>query len=113
LLEGLVFAKRAATAVLESEIARCSEQFPLIDEPLVLEGDKAKKDTLRRIMWEKVSIVRTRSGLEEAKTVIESMLAEPIGRMLKLRLLTAKSIVEAALSRNVSIGVHYINEERG
>jgi L-aspartate oxidase len=112
LLEGLVFAKRAAKAVLESEIAKCPGSFPLIDEPIVLEGDKAKKDKLRRIMWKNVSIVRTPAGLREAKGAIESMLAEPIGRMLKLRLLTARAIVDAALARKVSIGVHFISEEK-
>ena len=35
------------------------------------------------------------------------MLRPPIGRMLKLRLLTAHEIVRAALARTESVGVHY------
>lgn len=112
LLEGLVFARRAAKKVLDTEGSDCSETLTMTEDPLVLDGDKAKKDRLRRIMWEKVSIVRTRKGLIEAKEVIESMLKEKIGRMLRLRLLTARSIVEAALTRKKSVGVHFISEEK-
>lgn len=111
LLEGLVFARRAAKKILGSKDAECSGMFPILEEPLVLTEDKAKKDMLRRIMWEKVSIVRTPGGLKEAQTWIRSTLNEPIGRMLRLRLLTALSIVEAALARKESVGVHFISEE--
>ena len=111
LLEGLVFAKRAAAKVLVSEDTHCPEAFDLGTEPLVLDGDKVKKDTLRRIMWEKVSIVRTTEGLEAAQSQIDAMLQEPIGRLLKLRLLTARSIVKAARERKTSVGVHFIHEE--
>lgn len=108
LLEGLVFAKRACEKVLAFKGTQCPEKLHATDEVLVKEGDKAKKDKLRRIMWDNVSIVRTREGLLEAKDAIEAMLAENIGRLLKLRLLTAKAIVDSALERKKSIGVHYI-----
>ncbi len=111
LLEGLVFAKRAAEKLLASGESNCGQDFVLNEEPLVLSGDKAKKDSLRRIMWEKVSIVRTRNGLLEAQAWITSTLEGEIGRLLKLRLLTALSIVNAALEREVSVGVHYISNE--
>ncbi len=65
------------------------------------------------MMWQHVGIVRTRAGLEEVKKFIDLNLAKPIGRFLRLRLLTAKSIVEAALARKKSVGVHYILEEIG
>jgi L-aspartate oxidase len=77
---------------------------------LELDGDKEKKDTLRRIMWDNVSIVRTPEGLKRAKEAVESMLNEKIGRLLRLRLLTARSIVEAAQKRHESIGVHYVTQ---
>ena len=111
LLEGLVFAKRAAAKLLACEAAHCHEAFTLNDEPLVLSADKAKKDRLRRIMWEKVSIVRTPKRLKEAQAEIAGMLEEEIGRLLKLRLLTAKAIIDAALARKTSVGVHFIEEE--
>jgi L-aspartate oxidase len=112
LLEGLVFAKRAAAKVVASEDSECPVAFELGMEPLVLSGDKAKKDALRRIMWDKVSIVRTPEGLEEAQSMIAAMLEEPNGRLLRLRLLTAKAIVDAAIGRKTSIGVHFISKEK-
>lgn len=107
LLEGLVFARRAARAVLSETGLACHQSFAPGAEPLYLEGDKEKKEQLRRIMWQHVSIVRTTDGLEQALGSIEKLLAEPIGRLLKLRLLTAHEIVRSALSRRDSIGVHY------
>ncbi len=107
LLEGLVFARRAAEKALAFKGARCSQKLHGTDEVLVREGDKAKKDRLRRIMWEQVSIVRTTDGLNAAFREIDEMLHGPIGRLLKLRLLTAREIVRSALARTGSIGVHY------
>lgn len=111
LLEGLVFAKRASSRILEHGVKPCTKIFEPIQEPLVLPGDKEKKDALRSIMWRKVSIVRTRSGLLEALETVESLMAGPIGRMLRLRLMCAKNIITSALQRTESIGVHYIKEE--
>ncbi len=62
-------------------------------------------------MWENVSIVRTQQGLSEAKEAIETMLNGEIGRLLRLRLLTAKSIVDSAIQRKTSVGAHYILQE--
>lgn len=107
LLEGLVFAKRAAKALLSEPGTQCREKFAMGEESLFVEGDKEKKEQLRRTMWKNVSIVRTTEGLTEALEVIDAMLAEPIGRLLKLRLLTAREIVKDALSRKESVGVHY------
>ncbi len=109
LLEGLVFARRAAEKVLAYKGAECPQIIQITEDVLLREGDKAKKDRLRRIMWDKVSIVRTHDGLREAKEEIDAMLAEKIGRLLKLRLLTARAIIGSALERKTSIGVHYIS----
>lgn len=108
LLEGLVFAKKAAESILANPSKGCREIFSLSDEPLELDGDKVKKDELRRIMWENVSIKRTPKGLATALEAIEKMLASSVGRLLRLRLLTARSIVTSAQKRSESIGVHYI-----
>ena len=108
LLEGLVFAKKAAESILVNPSGGCSKEFTLSGEPLELDGDKEKKDELRRIMWEHVSIKRTPKGLATALEAIEKMLLAPIGRLLRLRLLTAQSIVTSAIKRTESIGVHYI-----
>jgi L-aspartate oxidase len=107
LLEGLVFAKRAAESLILEKGTHCKGPFEMNSELLYQDGDKEKKERLRRIMWEQVSIVRTKQGLEEAYEAIEQMLHAPIGRLLKLRLLTAREIVRSALAREESVGVHY------
>ncbi len=107
LLEGLVFARRASGAILDERTRQCHGTYARNDEPLFLDGDKEKKERLRRIMWQHVSIVRTTEGLQQALDAIEAMLASPIGRLLKLRLLTAREIVRSSLARRESVGVHY------
>jgi L-aspartate oxidase len=104
-------AKKAAKSILENPSKGCREIFSLSDEPLELDGDKEKKDELRRIMWENVSIKRTPQGLATALEAIEKMLASSVGRLLRLRLLTARSIVASAQKRSESIGVHYIKSD--
>jgi len=112
LLEGLVFAKRAVEDILKNiDEKKEYKQFELKDEVMSLKDDKVKKDQLRRIMWENVSIIRTKSGLNDALSTINALLNENIGKLLKFRLLTAKAIVLSALNRNESIGVHTIQEE--
>ena len=41
-----------------------------------LKDDKEKKNQLRKIMWENVSIVRTKRGLNSALTKINVLLAD-------------------------------------
>jgi len=112
LLEGLVFGKKAVESILSVENKEMKTiQFDVTNEVMSLKGDKAKKNQLRRIMWENVSIVRTKSGLNDAFSSINALLNENIGTLLKFRLLTAREIVIGALSRDKSIGVHTIQEE--
>jgi len=112
LLEGLVFGKRAAQSILkEARSQKQTKEFSLIEEVMSYKEDKEKKNLLRHIMWQNVSIVRTKKGLHDALEQINALLKEKIGRLLKFRLLTAKAIVEAALAREKSIGVHTILEE--
>jgi L-aspartate oxidase len=111
LLEGLVFSKRASRKIMQSPLKFCDHMAVYKDEVLALPQDKEKKDRLRSIMWNDVSIARTTSGLNRAKNEIETMLSQKVGRLLKLRLLTALAIIEAALKRKESVGVHYMKEE--
>ena len=91
----------------------CKKQkFSYNTEELEKSGDKAKKDVLRRIMWENVSISRDYKGLSLALEEINELISQDNGRLLSLRLLTAKSIVLAALKRKTSLGVHFINEDK-
>jgi len=111
LLEGLVFAKRAVDAILEDTTTKELLEFSLEDEIMSLKDDKAKKDALRKIMWQNVSIVKTKKGLNEALEQINALLKENIGKLLKFRLLTAREIVLASLAREESVGVHTILKE--
>ena len=106
LLEGLVFAKEAALDIIKSNDKKESMEFKVTDEIMSLKEDKAKKNQLRSIMWENVSIIRTKSGLTDALSTINALLNVNIGRLLRFRLLTAKEIVKSALAREESIGVH-------
>lgn len=110
LLEGLVFSKKVAESILDHSEHGCSENFKISNEPLELERDKEKKDQLRRIMWDNVSIVRTPEGLQKAYEAIAEMLLGDVGRLLRLRLLTARSIIVSAQKRSESIGVHFITQ---
>ena len=111
LLEGLVFAKEATLDIINSHDKKEFIEFGITDEVMSLKGDKEKKNQLRRIMWENVSIIRTKGGLNDALSSINALLNEKIGRLLKFRLLTAKEIVLSALAREESVGVHTIIEE--
>ena len=108
LLEGLVFAKQAVEDILQDKTKKELVEFDIVDEVMSYKEDKEKKNLLRRIMWEKVSIVRTTSGLNEALEEINGLLDQKIGKLLRFRLLSAKEIVLSALKRKESIGVHYI-----
>ncbi len=108
LLEGLVFAKRAVEDILTDYTKKEFVEFDVVDEVMSYKEDKEKKNLLRKIMWDKVSIVRTKAGLDEALGQINALLNEKIGKLLKFRLLTAREIVVAALGRGKSIGVHTI-----
>lgn len=112
LLEGLVFAKLAVDKILSDKRKHLTCEFEINERVMSLKDDKIKKDQLRRIMWENVSIIRTKSGLRDALESINALLNENIGTLLKFRLLTAKEVVLGALSRDKSIGVHTIKEEK-
>jgi L-aspartate oxidase len=115
LLEGVVFSKIAAQKALEKDFKIDIEKLSIKDNipyyDLLKKGDKAIKNALRTIMWRNVGIVRNRQDLIDALEEIESFLAEDVGRLLFLRLLTAKSIIESAINRKKSVGAHYIKEK--
>ncbi|MEA1955500.1 MAG: L-aspartate oxidase [Campylobacterota bacterium] len=111
LLEGLVFAKKAVEDILNNKSKKKFIKFEITNEIMSLKDDKEKKNKLRKIMWENVSIVRTKDGLNEALEQINALLNEKIGKLLKFRLLTAKEIVLSALAREKSVGVHTRLEE--
>jgi len=126
LLEAVVLAHDGANAVCE-EIARRPQSAPPVlpewidgsagdpDERVVLIHNW---DELRRTMWDYVGIVRSTKRLQRARTRI-SMLADEVReyywnfrvepRLLELRNLiqVAQLIIECALQRHESRGLHY------
>lgn len=112
LLENLVFAQNAVEDILSKQDTKEFLVFDVCDEVMSLKDDKEKKNRLRKLMWEKVSIVRTKRGLNEALEEINLLLNEKIGKLLRFRLLTAREIVTSALARDTSLGVHTILEEK-
>lgn len=111
LLEGLVFSKRAIDATLKKNHKIKVKCFEIHDTILQTKLDATIKSDLRHMMWQHVGIVRSTNGLLEVDRFISFNLTKPIGRLLRLRLLTAHAIVKAALERKESLGVHYILEE--
>jgi len=112
LLEAAVFAKRCAEEILGSHIGdgHIPDFEKDYDTQLRKENDKMLKYRLRDIMWKDVGIMRTDSGLHEAKNFIYDTKNRDVGGLLQLRLNTAAAIVEAALSRRESLGAHYIEK---
>ncbi len=110
LLEGLVFAKRAAEDILGSGFDLKFHGFDEEDKTILHEkNDKIIKRQLRRVMWDHVGIVRSRSGLMKAKRFIYEQ--RNVGRLLELRLNSAKAIIEHALNAPKSIGSHLMKDQ--
>lgn len=110
LLEGLVFSQIAVEDSLKNDFKIVKENYdkPIINYVRNQEIDKDIKDDLREMMWTNASIVRNTKNLEATLEKVEGYLKLDVGRLLFLRLLTAKSILKAALQRKESLGAHYI-----
>lgn len=122
LLECLVFADAAAESILKLPKQPLAELAPW-DESRVTDADEMvvishNWDELRRFMWDYVGIVRTTKRLQRAQHRIR-LLHEEINEyyrnfhvtadLLELRnlVLTADLIVQSALSRHESRGLHF------
>ncbi|MDN5090045.1 L-aspartate oxidase [Aliarcobacter butzleri] len=113
LLEGLVFSEIAVETSMKKnfKIDPSNYDKPIINFVRNKEIDKDIKDDLRKIMWVNAGIVRIPSELKKSLEKIEEYLKKDVGRLLYLRLLTAKSILKAALNRKKSLGAHFIKED--
>ena len=122
ILECLVFAQAAAIDILAQPFEE-SATLPEWDESQVTDADEAVVIShnwaeLRRFMWDYVGIVRTTKQLQRAQHRIQ-LLHEEINEyynhfhisadLLELRnlVLSADLIVQSALSRHESRGLHY------
>jgi len=106
LLECFIFAKRASNEIIKNNFKTKNKRFKIIDEELFKKDDKKYKNDLRELMWKNVGIIREERGLKETLNFIDNTLPK-LGRMAKLRFLTAKEIVKSALDRKESLGAHY------
>jgi L-aspartate oxidase len=122
LVECMVFAQAAATAILSSP-ATASPAIPLWDASRVKDADEQvvishNWDELRRFMWDYVGIVRTNKRLERAAhriTLLQREIHEFYSQfhvtrdLLELRNLVqvADLIVMSAMMRRESRGLHF------
>jgi L-aspartate oxidase len=120
LLEGLVFGTRAARAATEfASRLRAVSVVPSVKELegnalCELEDAEKLRSSLRRLMWGKVGLVRTRDSLASATAQL-SRWARSVSRFFGTRtalevrnmIQVAQCIAEAALWRENSVGAHY------
>ncbi|MBA3033486.1 MAG: L-aspartate oxidase [Gammaproteobacteria bacterium] len=122
LLECVVFSAAAATDILAQKPAKLP-RLPRWDESRVTDADEEivishNWDELRRFMWDYVGIVRTNKRLERARhriRLLEKEITEFYSNfrvsndLIELRNLvqTAHLIVECALKRKESRGLHF------
>lgn len=113
LLEGVVFSQIAIENSVENEFKISCENYTKSIKSFIRnkEIDKPIKDRLRKLMWDNAAIVRDQCSLEESLEEIDNFLKEDVGRLLFLRLLTAKSILNAAIDRKESLGAHFISKK--
>jgi L-aspartate oxidase len=113
LLEGLVFSRIAVNNSLKENFKISKENYTKEIKVYTRNKniDKEIKDDLRRTMWETAGIVRSKKELKEALERIENYLKLDVGRLLYLRLLTARTILKASLKREKSLGAHFIKED--
>ena len=112
LLEGIVFSKLAVEHSLKHPFEISVQNYTLPIKHYVRNQaiDKDIKNSLRKLMWDNVAIARNQEGLKTTLIQIDTFLKEEVGRLLFLRLLTAKSILMSAIKRTSSLGAHFIKE---
>jgi L-aspartate oxidase len=119
LLEGLVYGKRAGESALkyglsEKEVEKKDEELDYIIMPHSIPAHDEIRGSLRRLMWNKVGIIRNEKSLAEARREIAEwdyiLKREFLTRReleLKNMIQVAGLITEAAILRKESIGAHY------
>ena len=123
LLEGLVLGARAGSMALNTPISRVQIESSSMGMPYSMRPPMSHsfipaheeiRHTLRKLMWEKVGIIRCQASLDEAKENLEKwsfILDKKVvtRRELELKnMLTVTGlIVDAASLRKGSVGAHY------
>ena len=111
LLEGLVFAERAARDVVQaSQIGRLPApgkwKVPVLQDR---GAAHVAAERVRNVMWRDAGVIRTASGLRSARAELAEIERRlPVGATEEANLVqTAQLIVEGALRRKESRGGHY------
>ena len=120
LLEGLVFGRRAAQAAIEQAGPYPgSVRMPELREPTGgssrgLDDPEKLRSSLRRLMWGKVGVVRSRDSLVSASAQLSRWTRQLSGTFISRPALEVKNMVQvgrciadAALWRENSVGAHY------
>lgn len=123
LLEGLVYGARAGMMAAEECNIKVKKVKSLVSTSQNLNTSavpsnpidiKEIKTSLRRLMWERVGIIRcaeslgiARDKLNEWQYVLDMDFGSREGLELKNMLTVARLITEAAIERNGSVGAHY------
>ena len=126
LLECVAFAKFVADDIAKNVALKPPPNAPDWDESRVTESNEEvvishSWDELRRVMWDYAGIVRTEKHLRRAQRRIDLLLSEVNEHyqmfrinsdFIELRNLVtvANLIVQSALSRRESRGLHYVQE---
>ncbi|HMC55339.1 MAG TPA: L-aspartate oxidase [Gemmatimonadaceae bacterium] len=111
LLEGLVFAERVARDIVQASELRSLPKVGRWTVPVLEDRGAAQvaADMVRDVMWRDAGVVRTASGLHDARTRLAEIERRlPTGATEELNLVqTAQLIVEGAIRRKESRGGHY------
>jgi L-aspartate oxidase len=116
LLEGLVFGARAGAASASDlkDWRAPSDDNAAEDAPTLRNAGRrvstasaAVRKRVKRLMWERVGILRTREGLERALSEFEQIASAPLLPGPRNFLTAATLIARSALWREESRGAHY------
>ncbi|MFV0389596.1 MAG: L-aspartate oxidase [Pyrinomonadaceae bacterium] len=111
LLEGLVFGARAGSAALADNLEYSVKSFETSTEPSHFkEDDKiatAVSKRVKRVMWERVGIVRDGASLARALEEFETISKANLSRTSKNFVTLAKLVTKSALWREESRGGHF------
>jgi L-aspartate oxidase len=110
LLEGLVFGARAGVAAARESPADVEPAEPRdwdFGASSDWRIDEAAGQEVKRVMLEKVGIVRDESGLKEALAAFRRIAERPLNTRSWNFITLARLVAEAALARRESRGGHY------
>jgi L-aspartate oxidase len=116
LLEGLVFGARAGAAAASDlkgwrapsgDAASEVSATPRADAGRVSAASAAVRKRVRRLMWERVGILRTREGLARALSEFEQIASAPLLPGPRNFVTAATLVARSALWREESRGAHY------